>query len=176
MEQQRLAKIVEEVRQQCRFGKIAWQSLRAGLNGMDLEKTFFYVHALLDRAHQTAQFLWPDAPADAEDDKEGEALRKALKIPEDSALKTSGLAAFAESGAAQFRLWLDGLDHFHFIGMNIMPRGSTSAYRQDVFLRSLDPEVLQFSWLDRAIDLRKIATSLRAVESAADLWLKRRSA
>ncbi len=174
MEQQRLAKIVEEVRQQCRFGKIAWQSLRAGLNGMDLEKTFFYVHALLDRAHQTAQFLWPAVPSDAAEDSE--ALRKALKIPEDSALKTSGLAAFAESGAAQFRLWLDGLDHFHFIGMNIMPRGSTSAYRQDVFLRSLDPEVLQFSWRDRTIDLRKIAAGLRAAESAADLWLKRRSA
>lgn len=170
MEQQRLAKIVEEVRQQCRFGKIAWQSLRAGLNGMDLEKTFFYVHALLDRAHQTAQFLWP---ANAED---GEALRKALKISKDSALKTAGLAAFAESGAAQFRLWLDGLDHFHFIGMNIMPRGATSVYRQDVFLRSLDPEVFQFSWHDRTIDLRKIAAGLRAVESAADFWLKRRSA
>ena len=173
MEQQRLAKIVEEVRQQCRFGKIAWQSLRAGLNGMDLEKTFFYVHALLDRAHQTAQFLWPDGPDDA---KNGDALRKALKIADESALKSSELAAFAESGAAQFRLWLDGLDHFHFISMNIMPRGATSAYRQDVFLRSLDPEVLQFSWHDRAIDLRKIADGLRAVESAAERWLKRQSA
>lgn len=173
MEQQRLAKIVEEVRQQCRFGKIAWQSLRAGLNGMDLEKTFFYIHALLDRAHQTAQFLWP---AGTDDAKDGDALRKTLKIPEDSALKTSGLAAFAESGASQFRLWLDGLDHFHFIGMNIMPRGSTSEYRQDVFLRSLDPEVFQFSWRDRVIDLRKIAASLRAIESSADFWLKRRSA
>ena len=173
MEQQRLAKIVEEVRQQCRFGKIAWQSLRAGLNGMDLEKTFFYVHALLDRAHQTVQFLWP---AGTDDAKDGDTLRKALKIPEDSVLKTSGLTSFAESGPAQFRLWLDGLDHFHFIGMNIMPRGSTSEYRQDVFLRSLDPEVFQFSWHDRAIDLRKIAAGLRAIESAADLWLKRRSA
>lgn len=173
MEQQRLAKIVEEVRQQCRFGKIAWQSLRAGLSGMDLEKTFFYVHALLERAHQTAQFLWPMGPDDAED---GDALRKALKISEDSALKPAELAAFAESGAAQFRLWLDGLDHFHFIGMNVMPRGSTSAYRQDVFLRSLDPEVFRFSWQGRAVDLRKIAAGLRAIESAAELWLKRRPA
>ena len=140
---------------------------------MDLEKTFFYVHALLERAHQTAQFLWPTVPDDAED---ADALRKALKISEDSALKPAELAAFAESGAAQFRLWLDGLDHFHFIGMNVMPRGSTSAYRQDVFLRSLDPEVFRFSWQDRAVDLRKIAAGLRAIESAADLWLKRRSA
>lgn len=173
MEQKRLAKIVEEVRQQCRFGKIAWQSLRTSLNGMDLEKTFFFVHALLERAHQTAQFLWPAGPDDA---KDGDALRKALKISEDSALKTCDLAAFAESGAAQFRLWLDGLDHFHFIGMNIMPRVSTSEYRQDVFLRSLDPEVFQFSWRDRIIDLRKIAAGLRAIESAADLWVKRQSA
>ncbi len=168
MEQQRLAKVIEEVRQQCRFGKIAWQGLRANLNGMDSEKTFFYIHALLDRARQTSRLLWP---ADAAE--HGADLRQALKINDDSALKAPELAAFAEADAAQFHHWLDGLDHFHFIGMNIMPRGATADFRQDLFLRSLEPEVLQFSWYDRTIDLRKIAGALRAVESAADLWLKR---
>ena len=57
--------------------------------------------------------------------------------------------------------------------MNVMPQGTTSDFRQDVFLRSLDPDVYRFTWYDRTIDLRKIADALRDAESMADSWLKR---
>ncbi|MCS1410122.1 MAG: hypothetical protein M2R45_03311 [Verrucomicrobia subdivision 3 bacterium] len=170
MERQRLVKVVEEVRRQCRFGKIAWQGLRSSLNGMDSEKAFFYVHALLDRARLTTRFLWPTSEEGAE---RAGAVREVLKVDEDSALKASELAVFAEAADVQFDRWLDGLGHFRYIGMNIMPQGTMAEFQRDTFLRSLDPEVFQFAWYDRTIDLRKIARSLHELESMADAWLKR---
>ena len=168
MEQTHLIKGVEELRQQCRFGKLAWQGFRSSLNGMDNEKAFFYVHALLDRARMAARFLWSEGASET-----SASLREALKVKEDSSLNASDLTFFADADEAQFVRWLSGLDHLHYVGMNIMPQGTMSDFRQDAFLRSLDPDVYRFTWYDRTIDLRKIADALRDVESVADSWLKR---
>ena len=170
MDHQQLIKRVEELRQQCRFGKLAWQGLRASLNGMDNEKAFFYIHALLDRARMASRFIW----AESEDGAEAcEQLRKELKLNDDSALHAPELATFADASEVQFDQWLTGLDHLHYVGMNVMAQGTMAEFRQDAFLRSFDPEIYQFSWYDRMIDVRKIANGLRDVESVAESWLKR---
>lgn len=170
MEQTHLIKVVEELRQQCRFGKLAWQGFRSSLNGMDNERAFFYVHAFLDRARKASRFVWSDAEAGSE---AADSVREALKIKEDSPLNASDLKFFADADEAQFVRWLSGLDHLHYVGMNVMAQGTMSDFRQDAFLRSLDPDVYRFTWYDRTIDLRKIADALRDVESVADSWVKR---
>ncbi len=170
MDQAPLVKRIEELRQQCRFGRLAWQGLRQSLNGMDNEKAFFYVHALVERARMVSRFLWSEGAESAERSK---AAREALKVGDESPLNAVELRQFADSGEAQFDRWLSSLDHLHYVGMNIMPQGTVSDFRQDSFLRSLDPELYQFTWYDRSLDLRKIALALRDLETMADSWLKR---
>lgn len=170
MDHAQLVKRIEELRQQCRFGRLAWQGLRQSLNGMDNEKAFFYIHALVDRARMVSRFLWSDATESAD---QSAASRQALKVGDDSPLNGVELRQFADSDAAQFDRWLSGLDHLHYVGMNIMPQGTVSDFRQDAFLRSLDPELYQFTWYDRRLDLRKIALALRDLETVAESWLKR---
>ena len=178
MDTEELVKTVEEVRQQCRFGKYAWQGLRASLNSMDNEKAFFYVHALLDRARQVSHFLWSTELSDPASDPASErraAIRKVLKVQDDSVLNASELVVFADAEAGAFYRWLSSLDHHRYLGMNVMPQGTMSDFRQDTFLRSLDPDLFQFTWYDRTIDIRKIAQALHDVESVAESWLKRPS-
>lgn len=163
-------KSVEEVRQLCRFGKYAWQGLRSSLNGMDNEKAFFYIHALLDRARQVSHFIWSSEYSD-----QSAALRDALKVGDDSVLKMGELAVFADAAEGNFYRWLSNLDHDHFLGMNVMPQGTMSEFRQDAFLRSLDPDLFQFTWYDRTVDIRKVARALHDLESVAESWLKRPS-
>ena len=170
MEKQHLIKRVEELRQQCRFGKLAWQGLRSSLNGMDNERAFFYIHALLDRARMVSRFLWSDGD---QDEEASVTTREALKVCDASLLAHAELKTFADATSVQFDRWLGGLDQFHYVGMNIMPQGTMSEFQQDAFLRSYDPELNQFRWYDRSIDVRKIANALRDLESVADSWLKR---
>ena len=170
MEKQALIKRVEELRQQCRFGKLAWQGLRSSLNGMDNERAFFYIHALLDRARIVSHFLWAEG---GQGEEVSANMRAALKVRDGSLLEHSELKTFADATAVQFDRWLGGLDHLHYVGMNIMPQGTMSEFQQDAFLRSFDPELNQFRWYDRSIDMRKIANALRDLESVADSWIKR---
>ncbi len=172
METEQLPKWIAEVRQQCRFGKMAWQGVRSSLNGMDPEKTFFYVHALLDRTRQVAGLLW-STQAEAAD--RCSALRSALGVADGHPLQAPELTFFATATDEQFGRWLGTLDHLHYLGMNVMPQGTMADFQQDTFLRSLDPEVLEFSWYDRRIALRPLVMALRELESVAESWLKQRS-
>lgn len=170
MEQEQLIKFVEEIRQQCRFAKIAWAGLRSSLNGMDKDRAFFYIHALLDRARMVSHFLWSD---NASSNSRAASLREILKVSDSSPIHDSSLKTFADSRDQDFERWLFSLEHSRYLGTNIMPQGAMSEFGQDAFLRNLDPEVYQFTWYDRDIDLKKIFESLRAIESAATAWLKR---
>ena len=59
MNNQVVFKLLEEVRLQCRFGKLAYENLRTSLQAMDPEKTFYHVQALLGHACQVSRLLWP---------------------------------------------------------------------------------------------------------------------
>ena len=170
MEQAQLIKFVEEVHQQCRFGKMAWQGLRSALNGMDNERAFFHIHAFLDRARMVSRFLWTDNESSQ---NRSRSLREILKVSDSSPLNASGLKTFADSTDADFEKWLFSLGHSRYIGANIMPKGTMSDFAQDAFLRSLDPEMYHFTWYDRGLDLRGIFDALRGIESAAEAWIKR---
>ena len=170
MDLERLKKVVEEVVQQCRFGRLAWQGLRSALNGMDNEKAFFYVHTLLTHAGTVARLLWSEQGSSRDT---GNELRQLLKVADDSALAGANLKFLVAADEGHFARWLDSQDHYRYLPMNVMPQGTMSEFQQDVFLRSLDPELYQFSWYDRNIDVLSIAESLRRLESAAENWRKR---
>jgi hypothetical protein len=170
MENPRLIKFVEELRQQCRFGLIAWQGLHTSLNGMDNERVFFYVHALLDHSRRVAGFLWSENEALSETSA---ALREGLKVPESSDLKHPDLEHFAGANETQFDRWLNSLSHLHFLPMNVMPQGTMAEFQQDAFLRNLDPDLYVFHWYNRSIDLGQLVNALRQIDSLAESWLRR---
>ena len=166
----KIVKIVEEMRQRCRFAKLAWQGLRTVLNRMDNEGAFFYVHGLLDHAGAVGRTL---SASEGEARETASRMVELLGIKEANPLLSRELKFFAEADETQFERWLSGLDHYRYLGMNVMPRGATADFIQDTFLRSLDPEVYEFSWYDRSIDLQELMKALQQVESKAEAWLKR---
>ena len=170
MEPERLIKTIEEVRQQCRFARIAWRGLQNNLNGMDSESVFFYVHALLERSREVARMLFPANDGDAE---KGKTLRQALKVADKSVLGTTDLAPFLDKTGERLDRWMDSLGHYSYVPMNIMPKGTMVDFRQDAFLRNLDPDTMEFSWLGQTIDLDNLVKALQAVENAIETWLRR---
>ena len=170
MEPERLIKTIEEIRQQCRFARIAWNSLQNKLNGMDSESVFFYVHALLERTHETAQLLFPPSETSAE---KGGNLRQALKVTDKSVLGTTDLTPFLDKTSDRLDQWMNSLGHYRYIPMNIMPKGTMVDFRQDAFLRNLDPDTMEFSWLGQTIDLANLNKELQAIENAVEAWLRR---
>ncbi|MBI2928870.1 MAG: hypothetical protein HYY24_24670 [Verrucomicrobia bacterium] len=162
-------KVVEEIRQQCRFAQFAWQNLRTSLQSVDAEKTFFYVHAALDHALAVARLLWPAREASS---ARGEWLRKELRVPDDSPLRLREVREALERSDESFEDWLASLENTNYVDMNIMPQMAIGAFKQDTFQRSLDPDTQKLVLWGAACDLRSVANALRELDGAASTWLR----
>ncbi len=167
MDKERLVRTVEEVQQRNRFVALAWKGLQSSLNGMDSEGVFFHVQALIGFSRHLLEMLWPD-----EDGEPSRLAREGLGLDRRPPFADQ-VPALLDGSAARYHQWVEGLGHSRYVGMNVMPRGTTSDFRQDAFLRSLDPEVMEFEWQGTRIDLRQVRGFSREVEKAAGLWLRR---
>lgn len=167
MDQDMTRKWMEEIRTQCRFAAFAWQQMRSSLIGMDNDKSFFYVHAFLNHATETACILWPEKESNH---ARGESLRKALEIDDSCLLNQAPLRRIITRFDERLELWMSTLENPHFLNNNIMPKGTMAGSREDVFIRSLDPETYQLELLDQALDLRKLNTALRQLDQSAEHW------
>ncbi len=161
---------MEEIRLQCRFTSHAWQEMRSSLVGMDNEKTFFYVHAFLNHANQASQILWPESQTEQE---KGSELRKALDLPQENTICSKSLKRIVENFGERLELWMGTVEAGHFLNLNVMPKGTMAGSREDVFVRSLDPETYQLEILDQTFDLRKLNQAIRQLDKQADHWLKK---
>ena len=170
MEQERLVRTIEEVRQRNRFISMAWQGLQSSLNGMDTERAFFHIHAVAGFSRQLEQMLWN---REGEGEERARALCRTLEIDEEAPAFLAHVPDMLDGTAGRFERWMDGLGHARFLGMNIMPRGTTADFRQDEFLRSLDPETMVFSWQGSSINLKEVHRVCSTIESATDTWLRR---
>jgi hypothetical protein len=169
IDNQVLFKLLEELRLQCRFGKFAYENVRLSLQAMDPEKTFFYVQALLGHADCVSRLLWP-AAAGAKG--RGQRLRQELKMGDDSPLNLREMRARLEAPDEHLESWIATLESPGYMDFNIMPQGSISSYKQDVFQRSLDPDTYKLAWRGETWDLRRIADELHRLEAATQVWLR----
>jgi hypothetical protein len=169
MDNQVLYKLLEEIRLQCRFGQVAFQNIRANLTGLDQEKTFFSVHALLGHAVRISRFLWPER---AESQERGEKIRCELKVLEQSPLRLRKLRPLLEREDEWLDDWLRTLENKNYVEMNLMPMGTMAGFRQDNFQRDLDPDTYQLTFRGEAVDLRQIFNEMRQVEGAIQTWFK----
>jgi hypothetical protein len=167
MDPQIASKFVEELRLQSRLAQFAWQNLRTSLQGLDGEKTFFFVQALLDHALFTAGLFWPQRPTSQD---RGAWLRQALKVPEDSPLRLRGLREQLERPDEQFEDWLASLDNKNYVDMNIMPQTALGETKPDTFQRSLDPDTYKLVLRGATCDLRQIADALKQLDITAAAW------
>jgi hypothetical protein len=167
MDPQIAFKIVEELRFQSRLAQFAWQNLRTSLQGLDGEKTFFFVQALLDHALFTSRLLWPERPASQD---RGDWLRQAVKVPEDSPLRLRGLREQLERPDEQFEDWLVSLGNKNYVDLNIMPQTALGETKPDTFQRSLDPDTYKLILRDVTCDLRQIAEACKQLDGAAAAW------
>jgi len=164
-----LYRMVEEVRQQCRFGQITFESLRLRLNELNQDRVFVDVHAFLGHAVMVSRLLWPNRPESAE---RGESLRAELKVPADSPLRMAGSRAQVERFDEAYEDWLATLPEAGYVDMNLMPAGTMLGSKEDVFQRSLDPDTLILHLRGAPIDLRKVADAIRSLEHSAQTWLR----
>ncbi len=169
MSNQLLFKLLEELRLQCRWGKVAYENVRTSLQAMDPEKTFMYVQALLAHVCQASRLLWPARAASKE---RGERLRKELKLGDECPLNLRDARARLEASDEHFEDWLATMETPGYLDFNIMPVGSISGFKQDTFQRSLDPDTYKLTLRNEAWDLRRLADELHRVESAAQNWLR----
>ena len=169
MNNQVLFKYLEEIRLQCRFARLAYDNVRSSAQGSDPERTFFYVHALLNCAGNVARLLWPERPQSKE---RGERLRNELKTTEGSPLKMRNLRKSLEATDEHFEDWIGALEAPNYMDFNIMPQGTMLGYKQDTFQRSLDPDTNQLVFRGEICDLGKITEELQRIESATQQWLK----
>lgn len=162
-------KIVEELRLQCRFTQFAWQHLRASLQSVDAEKTFFYAHAALAHAVTIAGLLWPARASSA---ARGQWLRKELRVAEDSPLRLREIRGQLERPDEAFEDWLGSLEDKNYVDLNIMPRAAFGSFKQDTFQRSLDPDTQKLVLRGAECDLRGLVEALKQLEGAAAAWLR----
>ena len=169
MDKKVLYRMVEEARQQCRFAQATFQLLRMRLNEPDPEKVFLEVHAFLGHAVMISRMLWPARSSSA---ARGESLRAELKVPAGSPLRMAGSREQVERFDEAYEDWLMTLSEADYVDMNLMPAGTTLGSRQDVFQRSLDPDMLTFHLRGVPMDLRRLSDALRDLEAAAQQWLR----
>ena len=169
MDKKILYRMVEETRQQCRFAQATFQLLRMRLNEPDHEKVFLEVHAFLGHVVMISRLLWPARPSSA---ARGEDLRAELKIAVDSPLRMAGSREQVEQFDEAYEDWLTALPEAGYVDMNLMPTGTMLGSRQDVFQRSLDPDMLTFQLRGVSMDLRRFSDALRELESATQQWLR----
>jgi hypothetical protein len=162
-------KLLEEIRLQCRFATLAYESVRSNVQAWDPEKTFFYVHALLSHTANVSRLLWP---ARAESKARGDWLRSELKVTDESPIKMGNLRNSLEASDEQFEDWVAAMETPSYLDFNIMPQGTTQGYRQDVFQRNLDPDTFKLVFRGTSCDLRQIIDQLHRIDSAAQTWLK----
>lgn len=162
-------RMVEEVRQQCRFGQSAFESLRLRLNELNQDRVFVEAHAFLGHALMVSRLLWPNR---AESAVRGETLRQELKVPADSPLRLAGSRAQLERFDEAYEDWLATLPEAGYVDMNLMPAGTMLGSKEDVFQRNLDPDTLILRLRGAPIDLRKLAEALRALETNTQAWLR----
>lgn len=170
MDQDLTRKWIEEIRTQCRYAAFAWQHMRNSLIGMDNDKSFFYVHAFLNHATETTRILWPE---DAAGKERGESLRAALGTEDTNLLNQTSLRRIVTRFDERLELWMSTLEAPHFLNSNIMPKGTMAGSREDVFVRSMDPETFRLELLDQTFDLRKLNEALRQTDQSAERWLNK---
>ena len=164
-----LFKLFEEIRLQCRFGKLAFENVRTSLQAMDPEKTFFHAQALLGHAGQVSRWLWPARAASKE---RGERLRQELHVGDDSPLRLRDLRSRLEAADEHLEDWIAAMESPAYLDFNIMPQGGIGAFKQDNFQRSLDPDTLQLVFRGDNLDLRRLAEEFHRLESAVQVWLR----
>ncbi len=169
MNNQVVYKLVEEVRLQCRWGKLAYENLRASLQAVDMDKTFFYAQALMGQAARVSRLLWP---ARATSKARGEQLRAELKVTEASPLNLRELRPRLEAADEHLEDWIGTLEAPTYRDFNVMAQGTMSAFKQDTFQWNLDPDTYKVVFRGEPCDLRRLAEELQRVESAAHVWLR----
>jgi hypothetical protein len=162
-------RMVEELRQQCRFALLAYQNVRSALNEHDPERVFFQVHALLSHTVSVSRLLWP---ARAESAARGERLRQELKVGAESPLRLAGCRGQVDRFDEAYEDWLLGLEDPSYMDMNLMPVGTVQGFKADSFQRSLDTQTLRLFFRGTACDLRKVSDEIRSLESATQHWLR----
>lgn len=169
MDNRTLYRWVEEIRQQCRFARLAARNMKNELRAMDSEAAFFYVHALLHFARNLDRMLWPPAE---ESRARGESLRQELKAPETLNSLLREIQPQLESEEERFGDWLAGLGESGYVNMNIMPQGSISDFQQDIFQRNLDPETLRLEFRGLSCDLKKLLEAIQRLDDSTQAWLR----
>ncbi len=169
MNNQVLFKFIEEVRLQCRQARLAYDNVRASTQGLDPEKTFFFVQAFLHTARNLSRFFWPERSSS---NARGERLRQELKVGIDSPLNLGKIRRCLDAADEHFEDWVTALEAPNYMDFNIMPQGTMQGYQQDSFQRNLDPDTYQLVFRGEPCDLRKVGDEVRRVESAAQQWLK----
>jgi hypothetical protein len=169
MDSKVLYRMVEEVRQQCRFGQVTFESLRLRLNDLNQDRVFVDVHAFLGHAAMISRLLWPNRQESA---ARGESLRTELKVPADSPLRMTGSRNQVDHFDEAYEDWLATLPEAGYVDVNLMPAGTMLGSKEDVFQRNLDPDTLILHLRGAPIDLRKVSDAIRALEGNAQAWLR----
>lgn len=169
MDAQLQFKLIEEVRQQCRFGQIAMRQLKTDLWALDAERVFFYVHAFLGHAVALSRLFWPERPSSEE---RGALLRQELKVADDAPLQMRALRAELEHYDEHLEDWIGSLTHRNFHPMNVMPQGTLGGAMQDTFHRNLDPDTLRLEYRGVTCELRRVADQMHKIETDSDYWLR----
>jgi len=169
MDKKVVYRMIEEVRQQCRYAQAAFQTLRMRLNEPDHEKVFLEVHAFLGHVVMLSRMLWPARSSSAE---RGETLRTELKVVADSPLRMGGSREQIERFDEAYEDWLLTLPEAGYVDMNLMPSGTMLGSREDVFQRSLDPDTFMFHLRGAPMDLRRLSDAVRTLDGGVQQWLR----
>ena len=169
MKPTRAFKLMETVRQECRFALLAFQHLRTALNEADQERIFLFAQSMAQHASQVACFLVPARPAST---ARGEFLRSELKVETSSPLLVPALRELVERGDERYEEWVDSLETPHYLEMSVMPQGALAGSSPDVFHRRIDPDSLRFGFRNWTLDLNRLAQELRRLEGACQTWLR----
>ena len=164
-----LYKLVEEFRLQCRFLDRAWKQLQEALVRVDEERCFAGLQDILSIGSILVSF------SDDLDGLSSPYLREIswlAGLREESSV--AALKKVSRAGSANGLVrWLESLGDDEPADMSLMPAGTLSGFKADLFQRRYDPESHEFTFRGEAIRIRELVKTINLAEKQAVKWLNR---
>lgn len=165
MEMFLLRQLQREVERQCRFAILAFEDLNSSHTEAVGPRFWFTIQNLLTTFGRISRLLWPPESSDSE---RGRELRKSLKVPEDSILKSRKIVEYFEQFEERLENWYKSSRSHRFFDSYTEPLDVLAATEPGDRFRGFDTENEAILFHGEMYHLQPIAEAIEELLDKAE--------